>query len=139
MALVDDASDMVADTPTYAQLLAAVLAATTVLVFGISRVLLYSQGYELPNGVSGTVMVGVIAATVGGGVIAAHNDDGITTGAMIALGSPVGMAAYLLVVVSLEGPSSDSPTWLPYLGFTGFFLVVGAIGYGVGLATRRQP
>lgn len=135
MNFVNDVFDVLADTPTYAQLLTTVLAVISTLTFGIRRFFL--QGYNPADSTGEAIMIGIIISTIGGGLIAGYRGDGVVTGMVIALGSPVGLAIYLVVAISLEGPSSDSPTWLIYLIVTGFFVVVGGIGYGIGLAARQ--
>jgi peptidoglycan/LPS O-acetylase OafA/YrhL len=114
--------------------LAISLAVVSLLTFGSGRIT--SQQY-IPDGGDTIIMSGVVILAVGGAMLAGYKKDGLSTGALIALASPIGMAVYLILIIWIEGPSSDSPTWLIYLMYTAFFVFLSGIGYTTGLGARR--
>lgn len=134
MAISNGPSAGFTNTPAYSHLLAIALAVISLLTLGSGRIT--AQNY-IPDGAAAIIMSGVVVLTIGGAVLAGYRNDGLTTGALIALASPIGVGVYLTAVLWMEGPSSDSPTWLIFLLYTGFFVLVSGIGYAAGAGARR--
>jgi hypothetical protein len=115
--------------------LAAGLSLLTVFVFGVGR--LFLSGFGEPRAIQEAVLIAVIALTALGAFSNAYLDGGLATTVLVALGSPVGLAIAALAILAIESSTTDSPTWLLWLGYLGFFLLIGALAHGVGSVVRQ--
>jgi asparagine N-glycosylation enzyme membrane subunit Stt3 len=112
------------------QWIAIALAIITGITFGVTRVL---EGSSVSTGVGPNVTMGAVVVTVLlGGFVNGYRSKGVVPSAVVALGAPVGLLTYLIAYQLVRPSSTDSPTWLLLLVFTGFFLVVGGIAHAAG-------
>ena len=126
--------DGLVDISGRSQSLAVALAITTGITFGVTRVL---EGSSVSTGVGPNVTMGAVVVTVLlGGFVNGYRSKGVVPSAVVALGAPVGLLTYLIAYRLVRPLSTDSPTWLLFLVFTGFFLVVGGVVHAAGVAAR---
>jgi hypothetical protein len=111
--------------------LSAIVGLVTLVTFTIDRILLETSGVS--TGETPAYLLGGVVLAVGvSAFYASVNDEDIKTGLILALGPIGGFAVYLLSYHLVLPPSTDSPTWLIFLAFTGGFVAVGVVGHLLG-------
>lgn len=123
-----------ADLSGRSRLIAIASAIITGITFGATRI---PEESNVPTGIGPNVAMGAVVVTVLlGGFVNGYRSKGVVPSAVVALGRPVGLLAYLIAYHLVRPPSTDSPTWLLFLVFTGFFLVAGGVAHAAGVAAR---
>ncbi|WP_372910685.1 hypothetical protein [Salinigranum sp.] len=82
-------------------------------------------------------MAAVVLAVGVGALRAAVHGHGVETAVLLALGPVGGFAAYLVGYHLVRPPSTDSPTWLVFVGFAGGVVTTGVAAYVVGRFVER--
>ena len=117
--------------------LAALFALATFAAFSLVRF-----GSSVPGTAGdvlpGSLLIGVLAATAAAAASLAFRDRSRRVAALVSLGAPAGLAAYLVVALAAFGSSTDSPTWLLFLLFVALCLALGAVGAAAGALLRRS-
>lgn len=87
----------------------------TLATFGTDRLLSETAGSPL-GAVPAYVIATVVLAVGVGALRAAVHGHGVETAVLLALGPVGGFAAYLVADHLVRPPSTDSPTWLVFVG-----------------------
>lgn len=111
--------------------LSAIFGFLTLVTFTIDRILLETSG-SLTGETPAVLLGGVVLAVGVSAFYASVNGEDLKTGLLLALGPVGGFAVYLLGYHLVLPPSTDSPTWLIFLAFTGGLVAVGVVGHLLG-------
>ena len=103
----------------------------TLLTFASERVLYETAGRSLGD-VPAYVMGGVLLLVAAGAFHASVSGRGVDTALLLSGGPIGGLAVYLLGYHLVSAPSTDSPTWLIFLAFSGGVLALGVGAYLCG-------
>ncbi|WP_148416362.1 hypothetical protein [Haloferax sp. KTX1] len=116
--------------------LSAILGVVTLATFGTERFLNESAGQslgELPAYVMGGVLL-VVGMSAFYASVTGHD---IRTAILLSLGPVAGLFVYLIGYHLVLPPSTDSPTWLIFLAFTGGLLAIGTVAHLCGRLVKR--